>query len=195
MWKTQSYEPDLIAKCSNIQGGLVTLHPSFETFKAYQNPKYFYTVQLSVRDSKWFAPAGKHSLKNLGAAISLPKIELPHGAIVRMDAFFKDYPILFFDYAINDSVICLLYSARLWGFNKYMPVTTTSGAAHVTVFLIMSMATHAYAGGFNSCLGAEYVNSLTYDYDLQNAYPTAMSCISDPDWTIFRSTLRGYRYC
>lgn len=236
LWGKQSYEPDLIAKCSNIQGGLVTLRPSFETFKAYQNPKCFYPVKLSVRDSKCFAPAGKRSLKHLGAAISLPKIELPYGAIEHMDDFFKDDPILFFDYAITDSVICLLYSAQLWGFNMSMPVTITSGAARVAVsiiknyfgainneqfnslyrgirektcgkelysnshgrrfhvkkhmdsisddaFLIMNMAANAYAGGFNACLGAEYVNAPTHDYDLQNAYPTAMSCISDPDWT------------
>lgn len=41
----------------------------------------------------------------------------------------------------------------------------------------------AFCGGYNACLapGAHFYK--TYDWDLKSAYPTAMSCIIDPDYS------------
>ena len=225
---------DVLAKCSHLQGGLVSLRPSCEFPKVIQKRHRFYPIRLNIRDTMCFAPAGQKSLKSLGESISVKKIELPYNSISRMDKYFSENPVHYMEYAINDSVICLMYSSELWGINKAMPVTTTAGALKFAVstiknhfrakkaeeldlfyrglqikksgkeknsntgkrfrdekrleaisddaFLITNAATNAYAGGFNGCLGARYVDIVTHDYDLKNAYPTSMSCITDPDW-------------
>lgn len=43
-------------------------------------------------------------------------------------------------------------------------------------------ASHAYHGGYNSCSEVGYFPQETYDYDLRNAYPTAMCLVPDIDW-------------
>lgn len=40
----------------------------------------------------------------------------------------------------------------------------------------------AYHGGYNSCSSHGYYTHSTYDYDLRNAYPTAMCLVPDVDW-------------
>ena len=47
---------------------------------------------------------------------------------------------------------------------------------------IQYYASHAYHGGYNSCSEVGYFPENTYDYDLQNAYPTAMCLVPDIDW-------------
>jgi len=230
---------DLLAKCSYIQGGLVTLRKFYEFSRVVQQWWRFYPIRFEVRDTMCFAPAGQKSLKSLGEAISVKKLELSYEAISDMAKYFSNDPVRYMEYAINDSVICLIYSSELWGINKRMEITATSGAAKASVpiimehfgaidyagfnlnyrgiqkkctgkrlngrsgftedtsfepvsddaSLIMNAAANAYAGGFNSCLGARYVDSLTHDFDLQNAYPTSMSCITDPDWSNFNSLI------
>ncbi|MBR2207761.1 MAG: hypothetical protein IJ859_03035 [Synergistaceae bacterium] len=226
-------DSDIIVNCSHIQGGLVSLYPICHSVKAVQKPNKFYHVNLNIRDTKCFAPAGQGSLKKLGEAISLFKLELPYDAIEHMDEYFKADPVRYFEYSINDSVICLMYSSELWGINKAMPITITAGAQKVAIStikayfnitdddefdlnyrglckknygkektsnarkfrekksleavsddaqLILQTSVNAYSGGFNGCFGVRYVEKLTHDYDLQQAYPTAMSCVMVPDW-------------
>lgn len=52
----------------------------------------------------------------------------------------------------------------------------------------------AYHGGYNSCCKHGYYSHVTYDFDLRNAYPTAMCLVPDVDWEnpIYR-TLRQER--
>lgn len=47
---------------------------------------------------------------------------------------------------------------------------------------IQYYASQAYHGGYNSCSEVGYFPFPTWDYDLQNAYPTAMCLVSDIDW-------------
>ena len=47
---------------------------------------------------------------------------------------------------------------------------------------IQYYASQAYHGGYNSCSEVGYFPENTYDYDLQNAYPTAMCLVPDIDW-------------
>ena len=43
-------------------------------------------------------------------------------------------------------------------------------------------SSQAYQGGYNSCSDVGYYDMETYDYDLQNAYPSAMCLVPDVDW-------------
>ncbi len=43
-------------------------------------------------------------------------------------------------------------------------------------------ASQAYHGGYNICSEVGYFPFTTYDYDLQNAYPTAMCLVPDINW-------------
>lgn len=47
---------------------------------------------------------------------------------------------------------------------------------------LRDMAPLAYHGGYNGCSEVGFYNIQTYDYDLQNAYPTAMCLVPDIDW-------------
>ena len=47
---------------------------------------------------------------------------------------------------------------------------------------VQYMASFAYHGGYNGCSEVGYFTNHTYDYDLKNAYPTAMVPIPDIDW-------------
>ena len=133
-------DSDIIVKCTNIQGGLVSLQPICKTIKVVQQPHKFYSLSLNVRDTKCFAPAGQRSLDSLGQSISLPKLKLPYldygAAIEHMDKYFITDPVSYMEYAINDSVICLIFSGELWGINKLMPVTLTAGAVNVALPII-----------------------------------------------------------
>jgi len=47
---------------------------------------------------------------------------------------------------------------------------------------IQQYASQAYHGGYNSCSEVGYFPFDTYDYDLRNAYPTAMCLVPDINW-------------
>ena len=48
--------------------------------------------------------------------------------------------------------------------------------------VLQNIASLSFVGGYNSCSDVGFYDIETYDYDLQNAYPTAMSLIPDVDW-------------
>ena len=48
--------------------------------------------------------------------------------------------------------------------------------------VIQNCASRAYHGGYNICTEVGYFPYETYDYDLQNAYPTAMVLVPDINW-------------
>ena len=47
---------------------------------------------------------------------------------------------------------------------------------------IQDFCSKAYHGGYNACCEVGYFPENTYDFDLQNAYPTAMCLVPDIDW-------------
>ena len=47
---------------------------------------------------------------------------------------------------------------------------------------VQDYASYAYHGGYNICTEVGHFPFKTYDYDLQNAYPTAMCLVPDIDW-------------
>lgn len=72
----------------------------------------------------------------------------------------------------------------------YEPMTDRPGYIKNTAYVPISdkantvqyYASRAYHGGHNSSSTIGYFPQMTYDYDLQNAYPTAMCLIPDIDW-------------
>jgi len=48
--------------------------------------------------------------------------------------------------------------------------------------IIQYISSMAYHGGYNGCSAVGYFDFPTYDYDLKNAYPTAMVLVPDVDW-------------
>lgn len=48
--------------------------------------------------------------------------------------------------------------------------------------VVQQSASQAYHGGYNICSEVGYFPFETYDYDLRNAYPTAMCLVPDINW-------------
>lgn len=131
------YEKDMLLRLSNIQGGLMTLKPYYMHNPVLSYRKNFYPVRLSVRDTMGFAPSKKKSLKSLGDTIGIPKLDVqkPFSKNDMLSYMLGDV-ISFSEYAINDSVIALIYSAELWGVNTEMPITVSSAAGKASVPVI-----------------------------------------------------------
>jgi len=232
----------LLKYCTEVQGGLVTLEPVFCSVKSVRpenvrnHNTYVYPILLSIRDTLCHAPAGKKSLRDLGAVIHVPKVTLPTtpvNYIEHMDQLLQDNPRLYLRYASNDSVVTLLYGSAVYGYNKELPVTVTSATARVMKGVMMDYLgcdsqksfnhvyrglhrishglvpkenrpgyvessslepisdkantvqtyfSQAYHGGYNSCSDVGWFPIPTFDYDLENAYPTAMCLVPDIDW-------------
>lgn len=230
---------DIIVRLSDVQGGFVTLSPFHMRINSFSDYWKFYPLVISVRDTMCFAPAKLKKLADLGNAIKVPKIDVSDSDKNNMHDYLIREPAAFFEYAVNDSVITLLYAAELWGYNKAMPVTVSSAAVKAAVPVIcgylgfeydgsksakemynkkfrglhtvkkglthlpekaaflqntalepvndkarilQTYAQQAYKGGYNCSCKIGYYTEATYDYDLENAYPTCMSLVPDVNW-------------
>lgn len=60
---------------------------------------------------------------------------------------------------------------------RYVPIRDNPDAKLVTEYF-----EEAYTGGFNASFYLGWITDRTTDFDLQNAYPTAMANIIDIDW-------------
>lgn len=225
----------LLRNLTMVQGGLVSLHPVRVAPYSLQrvNNSRVYPVSLSVVDTMCHAPAGMKKLKNLGDVVGVPKVDIPASQKAHMLKLLENDPVAFMEYASTDSVVALMYSSALYGYNNQPPVTVTSASATVMKKSMMSYlgventddfndkyrglarvshgkfklpdrpgyleaaslepvsdkansvqyyASQAYHGGYNSCSEVGYFPFETFDYDLQNAYPTAMCLVPDIDW-------------
>ena len=231
-------DTNLLRHCTEVQGGLITLKTIHSQLSSVHcssctHASYIYPISLNIADTMCHAPAKSKSLKDLGNAINWNKIQLEDGVIKHMNSFLNDHPADYFEYASNDSVVALLYSASLYGYNNAMPVTITSATANVMCsdmkkYLnckspkefdlkyrglrtvnhglapkngnlgyiastskepisdkahdVQYYCSQAYHGGYNSCPTVGYFPFETFDYDLRNAYPTAMTLILDVNW-------------
>lgn len=225
----------LLKHLTEVQGGLVTLQPVRTAPRSLKNVNNtsVYPVSLSVADTMCHAPAGMKKLKNLGEAVGILKVDIPDSQKAHMLNLLENDPTTFIEYASTDSVVTLMYSSALYGFNNTPPITVTSATASVMKRTMMNYmnidntddfnrtyrglekvshgnfklqdrpgyveatsleplsdkansvqyyASQAYHGGYNSCSEVGYFSQETYDYDLQNAYPTAMCLVPDIDW-------------
>ena len=220
---------------TEVQGGTVTLQPVRIAPRSLKNVNNtnVYPVSLSVGDTMCHAPAGKKKLKDLGEAVGIEKIHIQQEQKAKMGELLEEDPALFMEYASTDSVVTLMYSSAVYGYNNTPPVTVTSATAAVMKETMMDYlgctntdgfnykyrglqkvshglvprddrpgyvestslepvsdiantiqyyASQAYHGGYNSCSEVGYFSQETFDYDLQNAYPTAMCLVADIDW-------------
>ena len=71
------------------------------------------------------------SLKALGNVVGVPKLELPQETKEDMKGLLEEDPALFMEYASTDSVVTMLYTSALYGYNNTPPVTVTSATAAV----------------------------------------------------------------
>ena len=230
----------VLKRVMSVHHGLVSLNKIrlYTDLQAnkYRNHKRQYPIELSIRDTLTHAPPGQKALEDLGAAIGLPKIDIPEDIKANMDVFLLSDPVQYLEYAATDAVVTLLYCSALYGQNVLPPVTLTSAAAKVMREVIAGyldidmkkrgefdlkyrglrqvkkskvpsqssmvpyiqamavepvnmetqhvqyMASYAYHGGYNGCSTVGYYTTPTYDYDLKNAYPTAMCLVPDIDW-------------
>lgn len=230
-----SHSDYLLRHLSSVQGGLISLQPVRLAPRSLKTSRHarVYPVSLSVADTMCHAPAGSKSLKALGEAVGVHKLDIPSEQKAHMLDLLNRDPALFLDYASTDSVVTLLYCSALYGYNNRPPVTVTSAAAKVmreTMEVYMCTKTdddfnskyrglckvshgnyklkdrpgyieakslepisdkansvqyycsQAYHGGYNCCSEVGYFPQETFDYDLQNAYPTAMCVVPDIDW-------------
>jgi hypothetical protein len=74
---------------------------------------YGLETSITFADTMLLAPSGS-SLAMLGETIGIPKIELPEGAIAKMDFLLKENPRLFEQYAMNDAIIAAKYFIIIW---------------------------------------------------------------------------------
>lgn len=121
-------------RLTEVQGGLVSLKG---VKRAIADPtgsgshKRVFPVILNVRDTMCYAAEGKKSLKELGDAIGVPKIDVPGSTKAHMRQFLEEDPVAFLEYASNDSIVTLAYESAIWGWNNLGPATLTSAAATV----------------------------------------------------------------
>lgn len=225
----------LLRYLTDVQGGLTSLKPVKYAVKSLKkvNNSHVYPVSLSIADTMCHAPVGKKKLKDLGEALGIEKVDIDSAQKSQMKDLLNNDICLFMEYASTDSIVTVLYSSALYGYNNTPPVTVTSAAATVMKEVMMKylncssndefnrvyrglgrvnhgkyripdrpgfieatsleaisndantvqhFSSQAYHGGYNTCCEIGYFPFETFDYDLQNAYPTAMCLVPDINW-------------
>lgn len=131
-FRTDGHVVDHLPLLTSAAGGLVTLLP-FRMQRGDRDARWWQSMSVSVRDTMSQAPAGGKSLRALGDACGVPKLEVPDGWISNMTAYRRSHLEDFLEYGINDSVIVVEYLARLWGDGVLPPITLSGGAASALV--------------------------------------------------------------
>lgn len=127
-FKVDRFTTNHMRRVTFAGGGLVTLLP-FRLQGSNVNQRMWRALSVTIRDTVAHAPAGKQSLRALGDACGVPKLDVPGGWISRMHEYREQYLEDFLDYGINDAVIVVEYLARVWGDGMLPPVTLSGGAA------------------------------------------------------------------
>ena len=123
---------DHLTRLTSAGGGLVTLLP-FRMQRGDAKGRYFQALSVSVCDTMAHAPAGSQTLRALGGACGVPKIDVPKHWLTRMSGYRAQHLTDFLDYGMNDAVIVVEYLARLWGDGVVPPITLSGGAAAALV--------------------------------------------------------------
>jgi hypothetical protein len=120
-----------LRKLTSLQGGVVTLDNCYKIAASDFTKTYNceFPLLIGIRDSMCFAPKGNQSLDALGKCIKVNKMEVPIEVKKNMLDFYVNDFENFRKYACQDSLVTLIYTSRLWGKNRDMPVTVTSAAA------------------------------------------------------------------
>lgn len=124
-------ELNIFEGTSEIQKGICSLRARFVHPNSGRSWWRYYPCFLSFRDTMCFATQKKRGLRELGESVGTPKIAISREHIEHMDKFLQEDPVGFFNYASNDAVVTLLYASKMWGSNKWMPVTLSSAGSKV----------------------------------------------------------------
>ena len=126
--------PQLKTQVDSVRKTLVTtLKPLKVVVSPYKNRADGRLIKVTLVDTMLLAPA-RSSLARLGATIGMEKIELPPGAIERMDLLLRDDPELFERYALRDAEVAAHYYMRIrqtlrskFGVNKCVSTLSAAG--------------------------------------------------------------------
>ena len=248
VFRRSKYDINLPKKVTEIQGGWMSTEKiQFSSSSDSRDRHYYWLIDLYIRDTMGLTPADGKSLDALGQVIDVPKIELPKDAIEHMASYALSDPVGFYEYAMNDADIVVLFCSELFRYNHSIPMTLSSAAARAMCFsikdylgvktkaeydrvyrglelidegllptkdeclkflrstryvpirdnpdakMISEYFEEAYTGGFNASFYLGWITEQTTDFDLKNAYPTAMATIVDLDWSkLVRDFPRNY---
>ncbi len=140
--------PDILRAVISASAGMVSPTP-VRMVLAGGNKRWARPVELLIRDT--MAQSGARPLRELGAAVGVPKLDVPGDWITRMDEYLATHPVEFLDYAVNDAVIALEYVCQLYGDHKDVPLTLPTAAARAVRGIIAEEI--GDAGSFNSVFG------------------------------------------
>lgn len=129
------FDKDILRRVCEVQGGLVSMQ-TFPMNASGVNELYhrFFPLDVDVRDTMCFAAAGHKSLAELGEAVGFSKLGLMADYNKdAMDVYLAQQPVAFMEYASRDAEVTLRYAGTLFGYNKDMPVTSSSAAVRSIV--------------------------------------------------------------
>lgn len=79
---------------------------------------------------------------------------------------------------LDDGLVSPNGSLKFLKATRYVPLLSNPDAKLINEFF-----SEAYTGGFNASFYIGWIDEFTTDFDLKNAYPTAMAAVLDIDWT------------
>ena len=98
--------------------------------KDYEKNYYEYPISYVLRDSECYSPNGDKTLNPMKKCLKLDTYNKEYKYIdeCALDIYNENFD-KFCTYASQDSLISLIYTAKIWGVNKSMPVSITSASA------------------------------------------------------------------
>jgi hypothetical protein len=129
---TDKDDARFINNISSLQNGIVTLNNKGISFvvKDYEKRYYEYPFVLTLRDSECYSPSGDKTLNPMKKCLHIPIDDTVSNIDdCAIDVYKNKNMNDFMDYASSDSLISLLFTAKIWGINKAMPVSITSASA------------------------------------------------------------------
>lgn len=120
--------PDILRTVISASAGMVSPKPVRMILNG-DNWRWRRPIELSIRDT--MAQSGAKPLKDLGASVGVPKLDVPGDWISRMDEYLDQHPVDFLEYASNDAVIALEYCTLMYGKDKGFPLSLPTAGARV----------------------------------------------------------------
>lgn len=142
-----SVAPDILRAVISASGGMVSPKPVHMVLDG-GDWRWARPVAISIRDT--MAQSGADSLRTLGEAVGVPKLEVDGDWITRMDEYFVAHPVEFLDYGANDAVIALEYVSQIYGDNKEVGLTLPTASARA---MREAITREVGAGLFNPVFG------------------------------------------
>jgi hypothetical protein len=112
--KTKAFQAEPVKNVS-VYTILVDFHDIKDKFDQNKGTLTTLTVPYAIngcivtlRDTMVLAPGPSASLSSIGDFYNIPKVNIPQKAYNDMASFAKSNPVVFKNYAITDSLICLV---------------------------------------------------------------------------------------